>query len=88
MLHESTDGKDQKARNFQVLFLKNDSSQEVEIHEVKDVDFFTVWQRLENGESVFITSKDAQKVNGPRGKDKPARSFKTKLVTAFYFDRV
>lgn len=77
-----------KPRKFQVLFLRNDASQDVEVHEVKQVDFLTVQERLEQGESVFITSKNSQKINAPKQKTKAPRSMKTKLVTAFYFDRV
>jgi hypothetical protein len=77
-----------KPPKFQVLFLRNDESQEVEVHEVKEVDFLTVQERLEHGESVFITSKNSQKVNAPKPKNKMPKSVKTKFVTAFYFDRV
>jgi hypothetical protein len=72
---------------FQVLFLRNDSSQEVEVQEMKEVDFLTVQQHLDNGESVFITSQDAQKLE-IRDKRRPQRSLKSRLVTAFYFDPV
>ncbi len=67
-------------RSFQVLFLRNDSSDAVEVHEVKDVDFLTVQERLERGESVFITAKKSQKLQAPKTKGK---SLKTRLVTAF-----
>ncbi len=77
-----------KAPKFQVLFLRNDASQEVEVQEVKEVDFLTVKERLEQGESVFITSKNSQKINAPKPKDLIQKSMKTKLVTAFYLDRV
>jgi hypothetical protein len=67
-------------RKFQILFLRNDPSQGVEVQEVKHVDFFTVREHLEHGESVFITSKGSQKIQ----KKSPAHgSMKTKLVTAF-----
>ena len=67
-------------RSFQVLFLRNDSSQEVEVHESKDVDFLTVQERLERGESVFITSKASQKV---KTSEKKSANLKTRLVNAF-----
>jgi hypothetical protein len=75
-----------KPYKFQVLFLHNDTSQDVEVQEMKQVDFLTVQERLERGESVFITAKSAQKVAAPKPRGSP-RSLKTKLVTAFYMDR-
>jgi hypothetical protein len=75
-------------RKFQILFLRNDSSQEVEVHEVKNVDFFTVQERLEHGESVFITSKNAQKIKAPRLESNAPRSIKTKCATAFYLEGI
>jgi hypothetical protein len=75
-------------RKFQVLFLRNDDSQEVEVHEVKEVDFSTVQERLERGESVFITSKGSQKLGASKQKNRVARRMKTKLVTAFCFEHV
>ena len=77
-----------KPCKFQVLFLRNDASQEVEVHEVKEVDFLTVQERLEHGESVFITCKNSQKVNPPKPKNQMPKSMKSKFVTAFYLDRV
>jgi hypothetical protein len=75
-------------RKFQILFLRNDASQEVEVHEVKQVDFLTIQERLENGESVFITSKTAQKLKGPKSENCAHRSLKTKLASAFYLEGV
>jgi hypothetical protein len=77
-----------KPCKFQVLFLRNDDSERVEVHEVKEVDFLTIQERLENGESVFITKKNSQKISPPKQKSRVPRSMKTKLVTAFYLDRV
>jgi hypothetical protein len=81
-------GKIDTRRKFQILFLRNDSSQEVEVHEVKQVDFLTIQERLENGESVFITSKNAQKLKGAKSENYAHRSMKTKLATAFYLEGV
>ena len=75
-------------RQFQILFLRNDASQEVEVQEVKHVDFFTLQERLEHGESVFITSKNAQKIKAPRPKSTAPRNMKTKLATAFYLEGI
>ncbi len=71
-----------------MLFLHNDDSEQVEVHEVKEVDFLTIQERLENGESVFITSKNSQRITSPKQKRRVSRSIKTKLVTAFYLDRI
>lgn len=64
-----------------MLFLRNDPSQEVEVHEVKQVDFHTVQERLANGETVFITSNNTQKL---KAEPNSARlSVKTRVITAF-----
>lgn len=41
---------------FQVLILRNDSGQSVEVREVESVDYIELQKHLELGESVFITS--------------------------------
>ncbi|MCW4010675.1 MAG: hypothetical protein NWF05_08655 [Candidatus Bathyarchaeota archaeon] len=86
MLSDMLELKNLKPRQFQVFFLRNDDSQAVEVHETGRVDFITVQQHLERGESVFITSKESQKVPTPPQK-KPRPSVKSRLVTAFYFDK-
>ncbi len=88
MLKKMLEIKKMKPPKFQVLFLRNDPSEDVEVHEVKQVDFFTIQQRLAQGESVFITSKNSQKISGSKPKTRAPRIMKTKLVTGFYFDRV
>ena len=47
---------------FQVLLLDNDDSYEVEVQEAQEVNFGQVKKHLRNGGSVFITSKDPQKL--------------------------
>ncbi len=86
MLKEQFTIKKANRQSFQILFLRNDSSQEVEVQEVNEVDFFTVQQHLEQGESVFITSKQRQKLPIPKSRNRISR-LKTALITAFYFDR-
>ena len=66
-----------KPQSFQILFLRNDHNQEVEVHEVEEVDFITIQERLEQGESIFITTKESQKI-----KIKPAKNKVSKTVTA------
>jgi hypothetical protein len=62
MLKEPFQDKRQKQRLFQSVFLSNDRSQEVMIMEDKNIDFEEVQKHLDNGGSVFITSKNSQKV--------------------------
>ena len=57
-----------KSSIFQVLLLKNNSSQDVEVNESEQVDFCRVKEHLKNGGSVFITSKDTQKLAYPKTK--------------------
>ena len=86
MLREMLEIKKAKPHKFQVLFLRNDSSQEVEVHDVKQVDFLTIQEHLEHGESIFITSKPSQKLNEPKHKEKAPRSAKTRIATTFYLE--
>ncbi len=53
---------------FQVLLLDNDESQDVEVQEGEQVDFCQVKEHLNNGGSVFITSKNSQKLMYPKTK--------------------
>ena len=53
---------------FQVLLLDNDNNEEVEVQEAKQVNFYQVKKHLKNGGSVFITSKDSQKIAYPKTK--------------------
>jgi ABC-type uncharacterized transport system substrate-binding protein len=50
-----------KETYFQLFFLKNDGTQNVEVAEADEIDFEEVKSRLERGESVFITRKKEQK---------------------------
>ena len=53
---------------FQVLLLDNDSTNDVAVTESSEVNFSQVKEHLMNGGSVFITSKDPQKINFGRRK--------------------
>lgn len=44
-------------QGFQVIFMRNDSSQNVEVIEAESIDFDAVQERLERGETVFISRK-------------------------------
>ena len=89
MLRELLQVNSDKSRIFQVLLLRNDASQEVEIQESNEVDFLKVQEHLKQGGSVFITSKNSQRLNIPKKMKKAHRNKnKIKTVTAFYFDHV
>lgn len=53
---------------FQVLLLDNNQSQDVAVTEAEQVDFCQVKEHLQNGGSVFITSRDSQKIQYPKTK--------------------
>ena len=53
---------------FQVLLPDNGESEDVEVQEAKQVDFFQVKEHLKNGGSVFITTKGSQKISYPKAK--------------------
>jgi hypothetical protein len=45
---------------MQILFLKNNRSQSVEVKELQDIDLMIIKRRLERGESVFIARRSMQ----------------------------
>ena len=47
---------------FQVIFLKNDIDQSVWIDEVDEINFSEIREHLKPGESIFITSKQSNKL--------------------------
>jgi hypothetical protein len=89
MLRELVELKSEKTRTFQVMLLDNNASNKVEIHEEREVSFPRIQEHLQNGGSVFITSKALQKVGLPTTPRKAQqRRRATKTVTAFYFDHL
>jgi hypothetical protein len=68
MLKNLTETKKEKAKLFQVILLNNDATQGVEVQEAEQVDFLRVQKHLKYGGSVFITSKNSQKLSFPKGK--------------------
>ena len=71
MLKEQFQDKRQKQRLFQSLFLSNGRTQEVMVIEDEYIDFGEVQRHLDNGGSVFITSKNSQKLRlGDQGECK------------------
>jgi len=90
MLRELIDVKIEKTPMFQVMLLRNDADQEVEVHEAEKVDFLRIQEHLKQGGSVFITSKCSQKLSRPTLKQRRASRKRSAMrtVTAFYFDHV
>ena len=89
MLSKLVEFKGEKPQTFQVVFLRNDCSQEVEVHEAKQVDFLKIQEHLKRGESVFITSKNSQKLKAPRKKDVRKVESKTNpRGQTFYFNHL
>ena len=90
MLRELLRADDQKECTFQTMLLKNDASREVEILEDREVDFGIIQEHLRQGDSVFITSKPAQKLTMPtlNTKRAPRKRKAVRTVTALYFDHV
>jgi hypothetical protein len=62
MLKETLQDKRQKQRLFQSVFLSNGRSQDVMVMEDDYIDFEEVQKHLDNGGSVFITSRNSQKL--------------------------
>ncbi len=87
MLREIIEMKDEKASTFQVMLLRNDESRQVEVHEEAEVDFSRIQYHLNNGGSVFITSRPSQKIS-PHLQNKPHKRRAARTVTAFYFNHV
>jgi hypothetical protein len=74
MLKELCHDKRQKQRLFQSLFLSNGKSKDVMVLEDEYIDFEEVQKHLDNGGSVFITSKNSQKLRfGDQGECKSRR---------------
>ncbi|MCW4054328.1 MAG: hypothetical protein NWE84_05340 [Candidatus Bathyarchaeota archaeon] len=69
--------------------MQNDASLEVELEESKKVDFLRVQNHLNQGGSVFITSKNSQKLDWPKKKERIYRNInETKTLETFYFYHV
>ena len=89
MLEEILGAKREKLRVFQVLLLHNDASEEVEVQEAGEVDFLRIQDHLKQGGSVFITSRNSQKLPVPKRRDKDYRHRKNlKHLTTSYFNHV
>ena len=83
MLKNLTEAKKEKPKVFQVLLLNDDSTQEVEVRETEQVDFLRVQRHLKYGGSVFITSKNSQKLSFPKGKTVNESNSTTRKVRVF-----
>lgn len=53
----------QKKPLFQLIFLDEDGNESVEVKEVEEIDFAEVKMRVENGDSVFITRRENEKID-------------------------
>jgi hypothetical protein len=80
--------KKEKPQMFQVLLLGNDDSQDVEVQEAEHVDFAKVEKHLAHGGSVFITSKNSQKIALPKDRKTHRKRNETKKAKAFYYTHV
>jgi hypothetical protein len=61
-IEEEKQFRKKEQRVFQAVFLKNNNSQEVKVVEDEQIDFMKVQEHLKSGGSVFITSKNSQKL--------------------------
>ncbi|MEM2917325.1 MAG: hypothetical protein QXN63_03095 [Candidatus Bathyarchaeia archaeon] len=50
----------EESKFFRLFFLKNNEKYDVEVEEVEEIDFTKIIERLERGESVFISPKRKQ----------------------------
>jgi len=57
-----------KPPTFQVLLIDNNANEDVKVQEAEYVDFYHVKEHLKNGGSVFITSKNTQKISYTKSK--------------------
>jgi len=87
MLKNSAEATKEKAQVFQVLLL-NDASEEVEVQEAEKIDFLRVQRHLKQGGSVFITSKNSQKLSMPREKTPNQKKNPTRKITASHVSHV
>ena len=89
MLKSRFELKKAKEQIYQVLFLTNDSSQDVTVYEAKDIDFGVVEQHLELGGAIFITGNNSQKIILPEKNQKEKeRKIHTPRVALTYFDHI
>ena len=87
MLKSLSEEKKQKCRMFQVLLLNNDVCQ-VEVQEGNNVDFLKVQEHLAHGGSVFITSKNSQKILLPKEEKALRNKKKSQKAEALYFNHM
>ena len=65
--------RNEKMRTFQVMLLGNDADNQVEVHEESEISFQRIQEHLQNGGSVFITSKPSEKIELPTMREKTRR---------------
>ena len=74
-------------RTATLLLLNNDARQEVEVQEGKHVDFLKVQEYLAHGGSVFITSKNSQKLL-PKEEKAHRNKNKSRKAASLYFNHM
>lgn len=58
---------------FQLIFISEDKSEDVEVKEVDEIDFSEVSMRVAKGDSVFITRRETEKIDASSFKSKTKR---------------
>jgi hypothetical protein len=74
-----------ESKFFRLFFLKNDENCNVEVEEFEKVDFTKIMERLERGESVFISPKNKQESST---EILAKKSFKEHLAKPWYFTHI
>lgn len=80
--------RNEKPSVFQVLLLDNDASQDVEVRESETVNFLQVKEHLKNGGSVFITSKNLQKIKTRKNRSQQNYSRSRRTIGFLFRQRV
>ena len=88
MINSLIEEKKLKCKMFQVLLLNNDTHQEVEVQEGNYIDFLKVQEHLTHGGSVFITSKNSQKLLLPKEKKTLRNKKKSQKTETLYFNHM
>lgn len=74
-----------ESKFFRLFILKNDEEYDVEVEEVEEIDFTKIIERLEKGESIFISQKRKQESS----KKMPTEKFsKENAAELWYFTHI
>ena len=80
--------KKDRAALYQVLLLDNNDTQDVKVQEGEQVDFGQVKLHLQNGGSVFITSRASQKLLLPKTNAQINYSRSRKILGLLFHQRL